>query len=106
MQRKTGSSDHITRAYLDSLLLEVRHLDSVMPDTGMELFGCHFDMPVMTAALSHLHNTRENGMAEFARGAAMANAVCFSGMGPENDALPIWNNNCKRINKNRKTFKD
>ena len=59
MERKTGSSDFITRAYLDSLLLEVRHLDSVLPDTSMDLFGAHFDTPVMTAALSHLHRTWE-----------------------------------------------
>lgn len=105
MQRKTGSSDHITRAYLDSLLLEVRHLDSVMPDTGMELFGHHFDTPVMTAALSHLHNTCENGMAEFARGAAMANAVCFSGMGPREELEGMIDTGAKVV-KIIKTYQD
>lgn len=105
MQRKTGSSDLITRAYLDSLLLEVRHLDSVMPDTGMNLFGCHFDTPVMTAALSHLHNTWENGMAEFARGAALANAVCFSGMGPEKELEGMIDTGAKVV-KIIKTYKD
>ena len=31
MERKSLSSDVITRAYIDSLLVEVRHLDAVMP---------------------------------------------------------------------------
>ena len=35
MERKSTSSDVITRAYLDSLLVEVRHLDA---DTRAVLF--------------------------------------------------------------------
>ena len=38
MERKSISSDVITRAYIDSLLVEVRHLDAVMPSTEMTLF--------------------------------------------------------------------
>lgn len=75
------SSDRITREYLDRILVEVRHLDAVMPDVSMELYGKKFATPVMTAALSHLYNTRENGMQLMAEGAKMAGAVCFSGMG-------------------------
>jgi len=37
----------------------------------------------MTAALSHLNNVRENGMAELAKGAFLANAVNWVGMGDE-----------------------
>jgi len=80
MERK-GSSDQITRDYLDSLLLEVRHMDAVMPDTACEIFGHKFAAPIATSALSHMHNVRENGMAEMARGAAMADMLVFSGMG-------------------------
>lgn len=81
MDINKSSSDAITRAFLDSLLLEVRHLDSELADTGLELFGRHFDTPVMTGALSHLFNVREDGMAEMARGAKAANAVMWCGMG-------------------------
>ena len=52
--RKSVSSDVITRAYLDSLLVEVRHIDAVMPSTELTLYGKTFRTPVMTAALSHL----------------------------------------------------
>ena len=73
-------SDRITRDYFDSLLIAMRHIDSVLPDTGIKIFGRRFSMPIATAALSHLNNTAEDGMAKMARGAFMADALCFSGM--------------------------
>ncbi len=82
MERKTQSSDVITRAYIDSLLVEVRHLDAVMPSTEMTLFGKTFATPVATAALSHMGNTYPDGMAAMAEGATQAGALTFSGMGP------------------------
>ncbi|MBQ8311915.1 MAG: alpha-hydroxy-acid oxidizing protein [Clostridia bacterium] len=86
MDRRSLTSDHITRAYIDSLLVEVRHLDAVLPDTTLNLYGKTFRTPIMTAALSHMHNTYPDGMTEMARGATMAGAVTFSGMGA-NDEL-------------------
>lgn len=83
--RRSVSSDVITRAYLDSLLVEVRHLDAVKPSTALELYGKTFATPVMTAALSHLHNTCENGMAKMAQGAQAAGAVTWSGMGAKEE---------------------
>ena len=74
-------SGKITRDYIDSLLLEMRHLDAVIPDTSFTLFGRNFASPIMTAALSHLGNIRPTAAEEFARGAAMANAVLWTGMG-------------------------
>ncbi len=84
-RRKSISSDVITRAYLDSLLVEMRHLDAVKPSTDFTLYGKTFRTPVMTAALSHLHRTAPEGMEKMAQGAAMAGAVAFSGMGPEEE---------------------
>lgn len=83
----TGDSDRITRAYTDSLLIEMRHLDSVLPDTRMELFGRSFDTPIATAAFSHLSNFgyHEDGMVELSHGASMANALNFVGMGTEEE---------------------
>jgi isopentenyl diphosphate isomerase/L-lactate dehydrogenase-like FMN-dependent dehydrogenase len=80
---KAGDSNEITREYFDSLLIELRHIDSVIPDTTLELYGETFSTPVMTAALSHLKSCHPGGMAELARGAAAANAVMWAGMGDE-----------------------
>ena len=85
MERKSLSSDVITRAYIDSLLVEVRHLDAVMPSTEMTLFGKTFATPVATAALSHMGNQYPDGMAAMADGANQAGALCFSGMGPQEE---------------------
>ena len=82
---RSVSSDVITREYLNSLLVEVRHLDSVKADTGFTLYGKTFKTPVMTGALSHLGNIYPDGMAEMARGASAAGAVVWSGMGPKEE---------------------
>ena len=42
-----GDSNRITREYMDSLLLEMRHLDGKLPVTEMELYGETFATPVM-----------------------------------------------------------
>lgn len=79
----SSNPDKITRDYFDSLLLETRYLDSVIPSTEMELFGERFSSPIMTAALSHLGNTAPDGMTVYAKAAAMCNAVHWVGMGDD-----------------------
>lgn len=91
-------SNEITREYFDSLLVEMRHLDSVIPSTKFELYGEVFDTPIMMAALSHLNNVRENGMAEMALGAKMANAVNWAGMGDEAGLEEITKTGARTIN--------
>lgn len=81
----TSDSNLLTREYFDSWLVETRYIDSDIPTTRMKLFGEEFDTPIMTAALSHLHNICPNAMAEYAKGAKDANAVCFFGMGEDED---------------------
>ena len=49
-----GNSNRISRAYLDSLLIETRYMDSETPSIDFELFGTRAASPIMTAALSHL----------------------------------------------------
>ena len=78
-----GDSNQITREYFDRMLLETRYIDACLPDVTTTLFGEEFDTPIMTAALSHLNGTCENGMKKFAQGAKDANAVCFMGMGED-----------------------
>lgn len=82
----TANPDTITRDYFDSLLLETRYIDSVLPTTKMTLFGEQFDTPIMTAALSHLNtNASPNGMAVYAEGAKQSNAVHWMGMGEDEE---------------------
>ena len=91
----TSNSDKITRDYFDSLLIETRYLDAVLPTTEMTLFGETFRTPIMTAALSHLHNTAQNGMTIYAQAAAQSGAVHWVGMGSDEEleelclSLPI-----------------
>ena len=103
--RRSSSSDVITRAYLDSLLVEMRHLDAVMPSTELKLYGKTFSTPVMTGALSHLNNSYPDGMTEWARGAAAAGAVVWSGMGPEAELDAMVNTGASVI-KIIKTYAD
>ena len=85
----TANSDKITRDYFDSLLIEPRYIDSDLPSTKFELYGKTFDSPIMTAALSHLGNTAENGMVIYAQAAAKANAVHWVGMGEDKELEDI-----------------
>lgn len=90
-------SNQITRDYFDSLLLEMRHIDGRKADTSIQLFGENFEMPIATAALSHLDGTTENGMAKMAEGAKLAGALCFSGMGEEAEIKAMCETGAKVI---------
>jgi isopentenyl diphosphate isomerase/L-lactate dehydrogenase-like FMN-dependent dehydrogenase len=76
-----GDSERITREYLDSLLVEMRHIDAVEPSTEFKLYGKTFSTPVMMAALSHLDRSRPKGMVEAARAFHGAGALAWSGVG-------------------------
>lgn len=78
-----GDANQITRAYFDSLLVEMLHMDSVLPSTQMELYGETFSTPIMMAALSHLKGLHENGMVEMAKASAALHSVMWAGMGDE-----------------------
>lgn len=93
----TSKPDTITRDYFDSLLLETRYIDSVLPSTKMTLFGEVFDTPIMTAALSHLNNTTTEGMTVYAKGAKLSNAVHWVGMGEDEELERIVATGAKSI---------
>lgn len=90
-------SNEITRAYFDSLLVKTAYIDSDIPDTKMQLWGKTFSMPVMTAALSHLHKICPNAMAEYAKGAKMAEAVGFVGMGEDEEVRQMTATGCNLV---------
>ncbi|MBR5993356.1 MAG: alpha-hydroxy-acid oxidizing protein [Lachnospiraceae bacterium] len=81
----TRNTDELTREYFDSIMVVPRYLDGDIPDISIEFFGKKYNTPVMTAALSHLHNTCENGMCEYAKGALMAHALHFVGMSEDDE---------------------
>ncbi|MBO7114056.1 MAG: alpha-hydroxy-acid oxidizing protein [Bacteroidaceae bacterium] len=81
----SSNPDVITRDYFDSLLLETRYVDAVIPTTEFTLFGETFQTPIMTAALSHLDNTAPDGMVTYAKGAVFAGAVHWVGMGSDEE---------------------
>ena len=94
---RAGDANYITRQYFDSLLIEMRHIDSVIPDTTLKLYGETFATPIMMAALSHLNNHHEDGMVEMARGAKAANAVMWAGMGEDDELERITATGAKTI---------
>lgn len=80
MRRLALDSNKATESYFDEILVEMRHIGAVAPDTGLELFGRHFDTPIMTAALSHLKGLDGDGMVQMAEGAKQAAALTWVGM--------------------------
>ena len=83
-EKKTDPSDSnlITRAYLDSILIEERLIDSVVPDISARLFGKKFGTPVVMPAFSHMGRH----LLEYAEAARELNALNFLGMS-ENDGF-------------------
>ena len=99
------NSNQITRDYYDSLLIEMRHIDAVLPDTKITIWGETFDTPITTAALSHLNGCHPEGLAEMARGAKEANAIAFVGMGEDEEMERIGKSGA-RVIKIIKTYAD
>lgn len=80
-----GNSDKITRDYFEQILLTMRHLDAVRPSTKVCILGKEYETPVMTAALSHLGSTCEDGMVKLAEAAKSVGALYWCGMGEDEE---------------------
>lgn len=89
-ERRNNTGEYVvekTREYLDSIMVEERLINSVVPSLEMELFGETFASPIMTPAFSHLKTfapEQEDGMVEYAKAMKEMNQVNWIGMG-END---------------------
>lgn len=93
-------SNAITRAYIDSLLIETRYIGAVLPDTSFTLYGQTFASPIMTSAFSHLdkiYKDAKGGMVEMAKGAFAAQAVMWAGMGDEEEMAAMAATGAKTI---------
>lgn len=87
---ETGAVVRLNRAYIDSILIEMRMIDTVEhPSTEFELFGKTFATPVMSGALSGLDNIRPRGMATLAQGMKAANACVWAGIGQDHELHDI-----------------
>jgi len=80
---KTDPSDSglITRNYFDSVLIEERLIDSVVPDISAEMFGRRFDTPVVMPAFSHMGER----IRQYFEAARELNALNFIGMCEDDD---------------------
>ena len=93
-----GNSNRITRAYIDSLRIETRYMDSACPDTAFTLYGETFPSPIMTAALSHLDEFMFPGATDaLAQGAKEADAVLWWGMGPKEEIEALASTGARMI---------
>lgn len=94
---RRGDSNEITREYFEKILLEMRHIDNVKPETTVNILGGKFATPIATAALSHLNNTAPDGMKKMAEGALLAGALCFSGMAEKDEVVDMCGTGAKVI---------
>lgn len=86
---RTMDTNEITKAYMDSILIEERLIDSSLPSIEFEFLGETFSGPVMTPAFSHLpaYNGRvKSGLVEYSEAAQKCNIVNWCGM-MENDTF-------------------
>ena len=83
---KADDANVINRRYLDSLLVEMRVIDSVKPCLTTRIFGREFSSPIMMPAFSHLNKVGKNGrkpMEEYALAAKQLRLLNWVGMEPD-----------------------
>lgn len=86
---KSMDTNEITKAYMDSILIEERLIDSSLPSTEFDFLGETFSGPIMMPAFSHLpaYNGRgKSGLVEYSEAAQSLNIVNWCGM-MENDTF-------------------
>lgn len=89
---KADDANIINRRYLDSLLVEMRVIDSVEPSLDTEIFGRRFSSPIMMPAFSHLNKVGKDGrkpMQEYAEAAKLLNLLNWVGMEPDEEFAAI-----------------
>ena len=86
-EKRLSDANVITKNYLDSILVEERLIDSVLPSLEIDFFGETFASPIMTPAFSHLpayHDRELTGLEEYSMAAKNLGIVNWCGM-MEND---------------------
>ena len=89
---KADDANVINRRYLDSLLVEMRVIDSVKPCLTTRIFGREYSSPIMMPAFSHLNKVGKNGrkpMEEYALAARQQGLLNWVGMEPDEEYADI-----------------
>ena len=89
---KADDSRLINRQYLDTLLVEMRVIDSAEPALETEILGRKFSSPIMMPAFSHLNKVCKDGrkpMQEYAEAAKLLNLLNWVGMEPDDEYAAI-----------------
>ena len=89
---KADDANVINRRYLDSLLVEMRVIDSVKPCLTTRIFGREFSSPIMMPAFSHLNKVGKNGrkpMEEYTLAAKQLRLLNWVGMEPDGEYAGI-----------------
>ena len=97
MKIYNNDSNKITRAYLDSLLVEQRLIDSDLPDLTTTIFGKNYRTPIMNAAFSHLHSYCPDAAAVMAKGMKEAGALNWWGMSSDTEMESIFVTGCDTV---------
>lgn len=84
-----GSSDELTRSYLDKFAICWRHIGGCEATTEAEFFGHKLASPIMSGGMAHYHRLREGGAVEFAQGVKAAGTVMWTGFCPDEDMEKI-----------------
>lgn len=92
-----SDSNSITRAYLDSLLVEQRLIDSDLPDLTTTIFKRKYRTPIMNAAFSHLHSLCPDAASEMAKGMKEAGALNWWGMSNDAEMESIFATGCDTV---------
>lgn len=85
----TGSSDELTRDYLDRFAICWQHIGGCEATTETEFFGHKLTTPIMSGGMAHYHRLREGGAVEFAQGVKDAGTVMWTGFCPNEDMEKI-----------------
>ena len=83
-------SNKITREYLDSLLIEQRLIDSVLPSAKTRILGKEYDTPIMNAAFSHQEQAHPGYPVMMAEGFQAVHGLNMWGMSTDEEMEKIY----------------
>ena len=80
-----GSSDLLTREYIDRFAICWRHIGGCEASTESEFFGNRISTPIMSGGMAHYDKLRDGGAVEFAGGVKEAGTVMWTGFCPHEE---------------------
>ncbi|MDO4623606.1 MAG: alpha-hydroxy-acid oxidizing protein [Eubacteriales bacterium] len=97
---KAEDANVFNRNYLDSIHVEMRVIDAVLPDLTTQIFGETFASPIMMPAFSHLNKVGKGQirpMVEYAKAAKELQVLNWVGMEPNDEFLEILQAGAKTV---------